>query len=87
MTNTIVENIKAQISQKIVDGNYVDSFLDLTDELDKLISDKELMEFLNNAGIKECERCGKLENKDFMRSHGDYDSADLLCEDCHGEQY
>ena len=82
-----VKLFKLNINMGVANGNPIEEIQGSIDKLDELISDKELIKFLNAAGIENCERCGKTELKQFMRSHGNEDYSDLLCEDCHGEQY
>ena len=84
---TRIARTKLQIERFIEDGKEIEEIQPMIDKLDELIPDKELIKFLNAAGIENCERCGKTELKQFMRSHGNEDYSDLLCEDCHGEQY
>ena len=85
--NLVINSRKNVITMMVKNGKEIEEIQSKIDQLDELIPDKELMEFLNNAGIENCERCGKLERRDCMRSHGNEDYSDLLCADCHGEQY
>ena len=83
----LIESAKRVIICKINDEREIEEIQPFIDELDELVSDKELMEFLSSLEIETCESCGKLEVESCLRSIGNEDYSITICVDCHGEQY
>jgi len=83
----VVDAYKNTIKMMEANGDGIEEIQPTIDQLDILIPNKKLTEFLNSVEIEECERCGKLEVSACLRSIGNEDYAQTICEDCYGEQY
>jgi len=77
-----IDQLIMMIHELTENGDEVEVIQPYIDKLDELVSDKQLVSFLNSVGLENCEQCGVLEYNSNMISKGNEDYSIKLCWNC-----